>query len=422
MESRVARQHHPLLAWHVTHWGDDPYSRGSWSVPLAGGSTADRRALGQPIDDRLMFAGEATNSEQPAMTHGAWESGLAAASWAIAGRSEKVVVIGAGCAGLAAATTLRDAGIEVVVLEARSRAGGRAHTTDVGGVDVDVGAAWLQQLHRNPLAALAGELGVEMVRTDFASPLAAAYDGAVPDVSAAFARLRREIDRSIPFGDAIKSYLGRLTPAERRAAEFAIEADLILETGMTADRLSPDALDEPGVGAGDHLLRGGYRVLIDQLSRDLEIMFDTPVTCVRWDDNGVVVDHVGAHEVRADRCICTIPIGVIPSLSFEPGLPTSHLRALAHLGMGVVEKVVLRYTERWWPVAASGYLRWYELPASWGDWADLTDVVGAPTVAGFIGGDAVARHHHGHTDEQIARAAAGVFERWAAVAAEPRAS
>jgi monoamine oxidase len=40
----------------------------------------------------------------------------------------RVIIIGAGAAGLAAARELSAAGVETVVLEARDRVGGRIHT------------------------------------------------------------------------------------------------------------------------------------------------------------------------------------------------------------------------------------------------------------------------------------------------------
>ena len=74
---------------------------------------------------------------------------------------------------------------------------------------------------------------------------------------------------------------------------------------------------------------------------------------------------------------------------------------------------MLRFAERWWPVAPSGYLRWYDTPPSWGEWLDLTDGVGVPIVAGLIAGDAVERHHGRRSDAEIAHAAASAFGHWA---------
>ena len=72
---------------------------------------------------------------------------------------KKVIVIGAGIAGLAAATKLAEAGCDVIVLEASDRVGGRIRTVHASGVPVEVGAEFV---HGKPpeLLALIDELGL----------------------------------------------------------------------------------------------------------------------------------------------------------------------------------------------------------------------------------------------------------------------
>ncbi|CAN5636900.1 FAD-dependent oxidoreductase [soil metagenome] len=65
----------------VTRWGTDPHARGSYSFIAVGSSPDDMRALGEPIGERVMFAGEATNPEFFGTFHGAYMSGLREADW-----------------------------------------------------------------------------------------------------------------------------------------------------------------------------------------------------------------------------------------------------------------------------------------------------------------------------------------------------
>ena len=72
-------------------------------------------------------------------------------------READVVVIGAGAAGLAAASAARAGGLDVVLLEAKDRIGGRALTdaTSLSSGAYDIGCHWLHDASENPFAAIA---------------------------------------------------------------------------------------------------------------------------------------------------------------------------------------------------------------------------------------------------------------------------
>ena len=79
---------------------------------------------------------------------------------------ERVLVVGAGIAGLTAANALTHAGVECVVLEARDRIGGRLHTVDVGGSPVDLGGSWIHMPDGNPMSVFARLAGVSCGSAD----------------------------------------------------------------------------------------------------------------------------------------------------------------------------------------------------------------------------------------------------------------
>ena len=386
------------VSWHIARWGDEQYSAGSWSYLRPGASPTCRRQLAEPIDDRFVLCGEAVGTGQAAMTHGAYESGIRAGQWAESRtrHGEVNIIIGAGFAGLGAAHYLRSRGAQCVILEARDRVGGRVHTVNLPGSDgeptyVDAGGAWLQQFERNALADLARSIGCELVPTNFSTPRAAAPDGPVGDVAAAFATLenaaqaeaRREID-SKSVSNIVHRLTRSISPEDRRLLQFAVDADVVLETGAPpGDTSARWFFEEDGIGSNDHLIVGGYKQLLDVLARDVDIRFNSPVTDVTWNRAQGVTVTTGGATLEGARCLCSVPISLLkrgmPEL--RPGLPTPHRAALAQIGMGIVEKVLLRFETRWWPTSPSGYFRWYDSPSSWCEWIDLSDVCGAPVVA-----------------------------------------
>jgi len=417
------------IAWAVSHWAEDPWARGSWSGLLVGGTAADRAQLAEPAGDRLVLAGEAIHPAAPAMAHSAYESGAAAARVvdALAGPGERVVVVGAGIAGLAAARGLAAADREVLVLEARDRIGGRLHTVPLGaGVAADLGGAWLQQYDVNPLAVLAADAGLATVPTDFRSPAMAAADGPVDGgrlrglldgLEMTAQRLTTDADCSLH--DAVTAHAAGLSDEDRRGLDRAVEAALILESGLDPRQASArGAFGEPGTGAGDRWLPGGYGQLVALLAEGLTVRCEHPVRLIRHGQRGADVTGPWGTQ-RCDRVIVTVPVALLGgqcdhALVMTPGLPRSHARALARIGSGMVEKVLLRYPQRWWPAVPGGYLWWFDAPLpTWTEWADLTDGLGEPVLALLTAGAAARRLHAGRPDQAVAADAHAAVVRYA---------
>src|SRR5690242_4592029 len=101
----------------------------------------------------------------------------------------KILVIGAGISGLAAASRLRARGFEVTVLEARGRIGGRIWTDRSSGYPLDLGASVIHGAHGNPIAKLARRLKVKTVAAEYENDAVYDFDGRpVPDRDARRAR------------------------------------------------------------------------------------------------------------------------------------------------------------------------------------------------------------------------------------------
>ncbi len=97
--------------------------------------------------------------------------------------SVDVAIIGAGAAGLGAAQALKNSGLSTIVLEARDRVGGRAHTIMAApDVTFDLGCGWLHSADENSFVAIAGQLNfaVDNRQDDSFTFTLTAFSGANP--------------------------------------------------------------------------------------------------------------------------------------------------------------------------------------------------------------------------------------------------
>jgi monoamine oxidase len=393
-----------LTGFAVSRWGDDPWSLGSWSLIGRYGTPQDRAALGMPVGGRLRIAGEATHPTRAGMTHGAYEQGVAAAVWAADLGHSRVAVVGAGMAGLAAARTLGERGVCAPIWEARDRAGGRTAGVEVGGTVFDLGANWLQQYDENVLARLAETLGLRTVATDFDDPLVlgddspagtdegrAALGAGAIGAGAIEAELRARL-AAAPVGagvaEVVDDWLRAPGPWDPAAVRRLVDAEIVMDSGAPLSWLSARHGFEPGVGEGDRWIAGGYRLLVEHLADGLDVRLGHPVRWIHVDGNGVTLTGDGG-TLRADAVIVTAPLGVLAAegIAFEPPLPATHRDALSRLGMGRVEKVVLRFDRRFWPEHAAGYFRVHGTGENCvSEWLDATGADGRPTMVGLFAG------------------------------------
>ncbi|MEM7286069.1 MAG: NAD(P)/FAD-dependent oxidoreductase [Actinomycetota bacterium] len=278
-----------------------------------------------------------------------------------------VIVVGAGAAGLAAARVLRDHGREVVVLEGRARIGGRTSTVEVEGARVDEGAAWIDGHKTNPLMELSRRAGLETARADYVDPFrVAAYDTArgrwigrfeslrhVVAVAQAAERLARpDTTGAANLGGRIERDSGRRGRggAASRVRRFLLRSSAETNWADRADELGAHAA-EIGIvyGGREAVVVGGYGRLVDLMAQGLDIRLDHVVGTIGHRDDGVeVVTSKGPFE--GSHVIVTVPLGVLKAdaITFEPPLPDAKVAAIDGIGMGRLEKVVLRFDQPFW--------------------------------------------------------------------------
>ena len=268
-----------------------------------------------------------------------------------------VVIIGAGLAGLGAATALRDAGKRAVVLEASNRVGGRARTdypVALGGVWVDMGAIWFHDAEHNPLVPIARAAGDTLLRSDeirqertfvgdrlaTEAELAGCANAWAPYEAAANTIVAAE-------GDVALAEVARRLPDDPYAATIeAWEGSVIC--AVNADRFSALDWRRNALGGSNLVPDGGIGAFVQRrLTHGLDIRLNTPVTRVRWGGpSGAVTVETASGSITAGACIVTVSTGVLGSgaLVFDPALPTRVSDAVQSLPMGLAMKVFLRAT------------------------------------------------------------------------------
>ncbi len=325
---------------------------------------------------------------------------------AVPRQRRKVIVIGAGMAGLAAARTLADRGQDVLVLEARDRIGGRIWTsTHWDDAPVDLGASWIHGVNGNPITDLAAEAGARTVATSFADATAYGADGRRIEegrvdrwrttISEALEEFQDDADEDGAADASLRAVAERavnrptLTESDRAEIEWVLN-DYEHEYSGGVDDLSARYFDDGADIRGDDVLfPGGYGAITDYLAEGLLVQTGHVVEHVDWSERGVTVS-TGAGAFDADHVVVTVPLGVLRSgaIHFGAGLPTDKATAISELGVGVLDKCFLRFPTRFWPDTDwLTYIPESDKAGQWSQWINYTRAADQPILLGFNAAD-----------------------------------
>jgi monoamine oxidase len=315
-----------------------------------------------------------------------------------------VIVVGAGLAGLAAARELMRLGHRVLVLEARDRVGGRVWTRSLGGAPVDMGAGWIHGIEDNPLAAFARKAGIRWRESDFSRQalylggerLTASELGAAELLHAqAVDRFDRARNAQKPDTDGglVAALLGwpefaQASERVKQAVRFQLHSDFALEWAADFDALSLRSIDEGEDPLGAHVMPiGGFGAITTALSAGIEIRRQSPVLAVAVVGDGVEV-RTPDTTLKARGVVLAAPLGVLKAgdILIEPTASRRQREALAALTMGNMNRITLRFSERFWPADVE---RFADIAAGFGgplEWFDLSASAGAPALAALASG------------------------------------
>jgi monoamine oxidase len=283
----------------------------------------------------------------------------------------RVVVVGAGLAGLSAADELRRAGHEVVVLEARDRVGGRVWSRELAnGAVIEMGAEFILS-GNTAIRELAERLGLGLwdkgMRYGRREPRgadelsAAGLDDAIAAVDEELAR-DPELVR-VPSPELLDRI--DVEPAARDVLVARVE----ISAASPADAVPAAALavvahvdDEPAPSVA-----GGNQRLAHGLAEPLgaAVRLRTPARRIGWGERGVTVA-ADDGEVTGDACVIAVPATVVGEIAFEPALPARIADAVAEIEYGHAAKLfvpladrveasaVMSVPERYWTWTSTG--------------------------------------------------------------------
>jgi monoamine oxidase len=277
-----------------------------------------------------------------------------------------VLIVGGGVAGLAAAGRLVAAGRSVIVLEARSRLGGRVHTVidRPSGHAVELGAEFIQGSPPE-LLGIVRTGGLELLEVPARAGSHAGDPQPFPDVEALVSRLLDGVaaDHDVPVADVIRAQQARFTAREIEDMTSYLQgfhgADL--ERFGSAALRENQAAEEADDG---HMFRiaGGYGQLVSHLAAPLnsslaEVHTGTVVTHLHWYPGTVDVEakSAGSHlRFSADQAVIAVPLWSLKGRPEEEGtvifdpLPVGWRSALSGLEMGLAHRIDLRFETAWW--------------------------------------------------------------------------
>jgi len=313
--------------------------------------------------------------------------------------TKNIVVVGAGAAGLMAASELVKKNYKVTIVEARDRIGGRIHTLpNHFSQPVDAGAEFVHG--DQPLTSdLAKRSGVALQRLSgnhFRIAKGALTEGDFfnSEWDTMVAELAK-LESDMPMQAFLDKHFNK-----QRYPDFYASVKGFVEGFDAADldKVSALALKDEWINTDDdhqYQLKGTYLSLLQYLEKEIidadgQIMLSSPVRTILWAAGKVQVILRDNQIIEGDKVIVTVPIGVLQcrDIVFVPDIP-KHQLAFGEIGFGGVVKFIFEFDIPFWNqtnrrLKDVAFIFSDALVPTW--WSRLPDP--KPLLTGWMGGPA----------------------------------
>ncbi|OIJ15604.1 hypothetical protein BKP35_01020 [Anaerobacillus arseniciselenatis] len=291
-----------------------------------------------------------------------------------------VVIIGAGLAGLTAALQLNKTNLTFIVVEARTRPGGRiySHRTSEN-VTIDLGAQWFSRKHHR-VQKLISQFGLHTVSTfrkgksiyelngtmnyQKSAPVSSMALIDIFQFSRKLNKISRELDERTPWhgpaADYDKITMEQLLESKMHTKLGKKYLTQLLEELLCANLYEVSALDvlwclktAGGVtnvrNSEQMWVREGMGALTDAISNFLKekIRYDRQVEKI-YDENHCSFIYTSNDCWKAKKVIIAIPPNLQTRIHFQPPLPASKAQLNERSGLPSVIKMIFVYKTPFW--------------------------------------------------------------------------
>ncbi|ENX35667.1 hypothetical protein F889_00742 [Acinetobacter colistiniresistens] len=333
---------------------------------------------------------------------------------------EPIIIIGAGVAGLTAASELKKMGEKVLVLEARDRLGGRIFSQKIKHECYDLGASWIHGIQNNPIWSIVQHNQIQT--TVFNYDQSIYYQGKqqpfnseeklIFETSLDYLLNRfKEIDPHEHYHHALAALQLWMNEEEfllHINTQFDLDEhavaklkkmlsdffNLLAEDPCASDlaHLSADFWKNEGYYPGDEVIfPQGYIQVIEFLSRNIRVLTNKVVQNIDYTQDTIQIFTENGEYFSASQVIVTVPLGVLKKqrLQFFPDLSQEKKQVINNLGFGTFNKLFVSFDQNFWKSAQYDQSKniYIHNQHGWLNFLDVSELYHQPTLLFLFGGE-----------------------------------